>query len=94
MSIKGIPLQFSPIIRIKVEKILDKNEKINVTILSGSPYKLFKQLKDITTSEISMHLINQAELSYSVKIGKGTIFLSNKYHYDKDTNTLSLYKNV
>ncbi len=94
MRIKGIPLQLSPIIRIKVEKILDKNEKINVTILSGSPYKLFKQLKDIATSEISMHPINQAELSYSVKIGDGTIFLSDKYYYDKNTNTLSLYKKV
>ncbi len=94
MSNNEKTLQLNPINRTKLEEILKNNESINITILSGSPYKLLEQLKDVDTSEISIHTMNEAEISYSVKIGKGTIFLSNKYHYDKDTNTLSLYKNV
>ncbi len=92
MSINEKPLQLNPINRTKLEEILKNNESINITILSGSPYKLLEQLKDVDTNEISIHTMNEAEISYSVKIGKGTIFLSDKYHYDKDTNTLSLLK--
>ena len=92
MTIKEKTLQLYTINRTELEEILKDNESINITILSGSPYKLLEQLKDVDTSEISIHTMNEAEISYSVKIGKGTIFLSNKYHYDKDTNTLSLLK--
>ncbi len=92
MTIKEKTLQLNPINITKLEEILKYNESINITILSGSPYKLLEQLKDVDTSEVSIHPMNEADISYSVKIGKGTIFLSNKYHYDKDTNTLSLLK--
>ncbi len=92
MAIKEKTFQLYHINRTKIEEILKNNEKINVTILSGSPYRQLEQLKDIDTSKVSIHPMNEAEISYSVKIGKGTIFLSDKYHYDKDTNTLSLFK--
>ncbi len=92
MTIKEKTFQLYHINRTKIEEILKNNESINITILSGSPYKLLEQLKDIDTREISIHTMNEADISYSVKIGKGTIFLSDKYHYDEDTNTLSLLK--
>ncbi len=92
MTIKEKTLQLIHINRTKVEEILKNNENINITILLGSPYKQLKQLKDINTSEISIHPMNEAEISYSVKIGDGTIFLSDKYYYNKVTNTLFLLK--
>jgi uncharacterized protein YaeQ len=36
--------------------------------------------------------MNEVEMNYTVKIGDGTVFLSDKYHYNNDTNTLSLFK--
>ena len=94
MSNNEKTLQLNPINRTELEEILKDNESINITILSGSPYKLLEQLKDVDTSEISIHTMNEAEISYSVKIGKGTIFLTDKYHYDTETNTLFLYKKI
>ena len=92
MSINEKPLQLNPIIRRFIGEIFENNENINITVLLDNPYQIIKQHKDISTSEISIHPINQAELIYTVKIGDGTIFLCDKYNYDKDTNTLSLYK--
>ncbi len=71
---------------------LKNNEKINVAILSGSPYRQLEQLKDIDTNEVSIHPMNEADISCSVKIGSGAVFLTDKYHYDKETKTLSLFK--
>jgi hypothetical protein len=48
MNIKEKTLQLNPINRTKLEEILKNNESINITILSGSPYKLLEQLKDVT----------------------------------------------
>ncbi len=94
MNIKEKTLQLNPFNRTKLEEILKNNENINITILSGSSYEVLEQLKDIDTSKVSIHPMNEAEMSYSVKIGEGTIFLIDKYHYDKDTNTLFLYKKI
>ncbi len=92
MTIKEKTLQLNPINRTKLEDILNSNENINITILSGSLYKQLEQLKDISTTELSIYPMNDTGINYSVKIGSGSIFLSDKYHYDKDTNTLFLFK--
>ncbi len=55
MAIKEKAFQLYHINRTKIEEILKNNESINITILSGSPYKLLEQLKDVDTSEISIH---------------------------------------
>ena len=92
MTRKEKTFQLYHINRTKIEEILKNNEKINVAILSGSPYRQLEQLKDIDTNEVSIHPMNEVDISCSVKIGSGAVFLTDKYHYDKDTKTLSLFK--
>ncbi len=92
MTIKEKTFQLYHINRTKLESILNSNENININILSGNSHYPLEQLKDIDTSEVSIHPMNEADISCSVKIGSGTVFLTDKYHYDKDTNTLSLLK--
>ena len=94
MNIKEKTLQLNPFNRTKLEEILKNNENINITILSGSSYEVLEQLKDVDTNEISIHPMNEAEMSYTVKIGESSIFLTDKYNYDEDTNTLFLYKKI
>ena len=92
MAIKEKTFQLYHINRTKLESILNSNENIHINILSGSSYEVLEQLKDVDTNEISIHPMNEAEMSFTVKIDESSIFLTDKYHYDKDTNTLSLLK--
>jgi hypothetical protein len=92
MTIKEKTFQLYHINRTKLESILNSNESININILSGNSLIPLEQLRDIDTSEVSIHPMNDADISCSVKISSGTVFLTDKYHYDKGTNTLSLFK--
>jgi hypothetical protein len=92
MTIIEKTLQLYSINKTKIEEILINNDNININILSGNPPILLEQLNDVDSSEISIYPMDALEMSYSFKIGNGNVFLSDKYHYDKDTNTLSLYK--
>jgi hypothetical protein len=92
MTIIEKTLQLYTINKTKIEEILTNDKNININILSGNPHIRLEQFKDIDTSEISIYPMDALDISCSVKIGSGTVFLSDKYHYDKDTNTLSLFK--
>ncbi len=92
MTIKEKTFKLYHINRAKLESILNSSENIHINILSGNSIYPLEQLKDIDTSEVSIHPMNEADISCSAKIGNGTVFLTDKYHYNKDTNTLSLLK--
>jgi hypothetical protein len=92
MTIKEKTFQLYSINKSKIEQLLINNENININIISGNSLIPLKRMKDVDTNEISIFPMDALEMSYSMKIGNGNVFLSDKYHYDKDTNTLSLYK--
>ena len=92
MTIIDKPFKLYSINKTKIEDILLKNENINVNILSSNSYIPLERMRNIGTDEISIFPMDAVDLSYSIKICNGHVFLSDKYHYDKDTNTLSLFK--